>query len=177
MYTHIERWWLSVLLLLTGREKDQCRGGFCRRNYINTIIFTPTHTPVLSAFAKLSRHVLWICPFFLLYMPFLWVWVDKESWKTHNWTKKLSLAKPSVYRAVPHVHTLQSPWVAESGFKWIGPLGKAGLSRELAEGGGGIIVAGSEKEAQDETEKGIDCLEGLIIPMMDCLVTVIVQKY
>lgn len=39
MYTHIERWWLSVLLLLTGREKDQCRGGFCRRNYINTIIF------------------------------------------------------------------------------------------------------------------------------------------
>lgn len=27
MYTHIERWWLSVLLLLTGREKDQCRGG------------------------------------------------------------------------------------------------------------------------------------------------------
>lgn len=46
------------------------RRGFCRKNDINTIPCTPTHAPVISAFAKLSQDVFVKSSFFLLYMPF-----------------------------------------------------------------------------------------------------------
>lgn len=65
-----------------------------------------------------------------------------------------SLAQPSVYRAVPHVHTVPSSHTAVSSgcrewFLCIGPLGKAGLPRVKAGVENRTIVADSEKEAQD----------------------------
>lgn len=63
-----------------------------------------------------------------------------------------SLAQPSVYRAVPHVHTVPPSHTAVSSgcrerFLCIGPLGKAGLPSVKAGVENGIIVADSEKEA------------------------------
>lgn len=51
---------MSVLLLLMGREMDQCQGGILQGKIITLIqskTIIPTHASVVSAFAKLLRKV------------------------------------------------------------------------------------------------------------------------
>lgn len=123
MYTHIERWWSSVLLLLMGRETQE---GILQENNLNTI-FTPTHA---SAASELPNYHEMFCEFLLFcYICLLggYEW-RKKGEDSETWTKNSSALLPSplcigLYLMYIHSHPviLQSPLVVESGLYAVVP--------------------------------------------------------
>lgn len=72
MYTRIQLWLSSVLLLLKEmRKRTNVWRGFCRNHDIQMIIYTPTHAPVLSTFANV-----WSFLFPMLHFLHWGVWVE-----------------------------------------------------------------------------------------------------
>lgn len=112
-------------------------------------------------------------------MPFNRLKKWRNTAEGHTDYSKISLLLCSAFicGAVPHVHIIPSRRIVISS-GWRGrvsrssPEGKAGLLRRKR-----ILVAGREKRHKMEAEKGTDHLEGFIILTVDCLVTVMVQKY
>lgn len=75
MYTHIERWWLSVLLLLMGREEDQRQEGILQEKW-------HLYNYIYSHSCPCDLCICQIIINFLRIYAFLRVWVEEKNLKT-----------------------------------------------------------------------------------------------
>lgn len=174
MYTHIELWLSSVLLLLKEKRKGPTSEGDSAGNmtfkWLYALPLMPPyylHLPMYGVFFFfffLSLSLMLHC----LHRGYEWRSHQKE--KTHNRTEPDLLPLPNALccRAVPHVHNVPNGHTAgPSGCrKWflcIGPWDEAWLKLG--------------KAASRSHFRGLKQERVYKIPMADCLVTVIVQKY
>lgn len=150
MYTHIDRWWLSVLPLLMGREMDKCQEGILQEEFHEyDYIYShscPCHLCICQIIIKCFVNLSFFC---YIYLFGGYEWRKKAENHITGLKPVYALAQPSVYRAVPHVHTGPPSHTAVSSgrrecFLCIGPFGKAGLPRVKAGVETEIIVADSE---------------------------------